>query len=68
MTRTARAYTLWTNPMDERTTILDNVALTDADRIELKKAVDGLDETAMEERLRPFQTPVTSETLSQSVK
>jgi len=42
--------------------------LTEDDRHEMAKAVRAIDESALDERLRPFRTPPSSESFSRLIK
>ncbi len=64
----SKCYTLWTRPADAWTRVLDGVSFTDDIRPVVEKAIAELDETAIKERLKPYDTPVAQDTMSQLVK
>lgn len=68
MTDEPEGYTLWTRPSNTWTRVLDGVELTDEVRPLVEKAIEDLDETTIKERLKPYDTPVAQDTMSQFVK
>lgn len=67
MTEKSQTYTLWTIPLSEWSTPFSGVKLTEADEQDLIDFAKSLDNERLNERLRPFDTPVTTETLNNSV-
>ncbi len=68
MAKKRATHTLWTNPMDDWTRLFEGIEITD-NEVEraVESAVKGLNRTEIEERIKPYDTPVTSQTLSNSV-
>jgi len=64
----SKDYTLWTKPMDDWTPVLDGVTLTSDIISRMERAVQSMDESTLRRRLRPYDTPVTIEILSQIVE
>ena len=60
-------YTLWTIPKSEWSQLLKGVATEEENRHELVAFAKRLDDSRLSERLRPFDTPVTQDTLNGSV-
>ncbi len=60
-------YTLWTYP-SERRQPLDDVEVTEELRRRLEQVVANLSEDDIADRLQPYSTPVTQETMRQIVK
>jgi hypothetical protein len=58
----AIAYTLWTKPMSDWTRVLEGLEFTETVRQEIEKAIELLDDAELDERLKPYDTPVTQET------
>ncbi len=67
MANEGEAFTLWNRPMDNWTLILEETTVTQEMLRESASAQERLPPQELEERLKPFQTPVTEETLSQLV-
>ena len=61
-------YTLWTIPRSEWSQLpLRDIDISQADKDEMIAFAKTLDDSRLEERLRPFNTPVTQETLNKFV-
>ena len=61
-------YTLWTIPKSEWShSWLQDIELSQADKDELLAFAKTLDDSRLDEILRPFNTPVTQETLYKPV-
>lgn len=67
MAKKQKEYTLWTIPKSEWSQPPEGVDLSDKDREELVSFAKQLDDNRLKDRLRPFDTPVTQDTLSKSV-
>ena len=61
-------YTLWTIPKSEWShSWLQDIEFSQADKDELLAFAKTLDDERLKDLLRPFNTPVTQETLNKSV-
>ena len=60
-------YTLWNIPKSEWSEPLKDVELSAEEKKELASFAQGLDQDRLSDRLKPFDTPVTQDTLSKSV-
>lgn len=60
-------YTLWTIPRSEWSRPLRDLETTEEHRRVLISFAKQLDDERLNDRLRPFDTPVTQNTLNQSV-
>ena len=61
-------YTLWTIPKSEwSNSWLQDIEFSQADKDELLAFAKTLDDVRLKDLLRPFNTPVTQETLNKSV-
>ena len=60
-------YTLWTIPKSEWSHPLQGVEPSKDDREKLISFARDLDDNRLNDRLRPFDTPVTQDTLNKSV-
>ena len=61
-------YTLWTIPKSEWThSWLQNIKFSQADKDEMLAFAKTLDDSRLDELLRPFNTPVSQETLNKPV-
>ncbi len=58
-----KKYTLWIKPYELWTPVLDGIEFTDEVQTVMEKAITELDETSFEERLKSYNTPVTSFTM-----
>jgi hypothetical protein len=67
MAESRRRYTLWNIPKAEWSEPFKGVQLTEEDKKELTSFAEQLDQEKLNDRLRPFDTPVTQETLSKPV-
>lgn len=68
MAKTKSTHTLWTNPKAEWTRLFEGVQVTDQQVIDaVESAVHNLDPAEVKKRVKPYETPVTNETLSKSV-
>jgi hypothetical protein len=67
MAKRKAKYTLWTIPKSEWSEPLKGINLSEKDRDELIKFARDLNDERLKDRLRPFDTPVTQDTLSKSV-
>ena len=67
MAKKSKKYTLWTIPKSEWSQPMEGVELNKEDRDELVSFARQLDDKKLSDRLRPFDTPVTQETLNKSV-
>jgi len=68
MTGKKAKYTPWTIPESDWTPVLEGVTIDAEMRQELADAVKQFDSTELEERLRAYDTQVSNETMSKSVK
>ena len=67
MTTSRSKYTLWTIPKSEWSQLpLPGIEISEADKQELISFAKNLDDERLKERLRPFETPVTQDTLYKS--
>jgi len=60
-------YTLWNSPMENWTNILEGVEVTNEMEQAIQRAAKHIDRDQIEDRLKPFQTPVTEKTMSQLI-
>ena len=60
-------YTLWTIPKSDWSQPMQSIETIEENREELVSLAKQLDDTRLNDRLRPFDTPVTQDTLNQSV-
>lgn len=67
MSNSKTIYTLWTIPRSSWSHILENVTLSEEDKKKLIEFANQLDDNRLEDRLQPYNTPVTETTLSKSV-
>lgn len=67
MAKSKAKYTLWTIPKSEWSDSLKDIELSQADKDEMLAFAKTLDDSRLDERLRPFNSPVTQETLNKSV-
>ena len=68
MTESKAKYTPWTIPKSAWSySPLQDMKISPADEEELIAFAKTLDDERLKERLRPFDTPVTQETLNQPV-
>jgi hypothetical protein len=67
MTKEGDVFTLWNNPMEHWTKILEETTVTREMLQETTQTRQLVDSQALEERLKPFQTPITESTMSQLV-
>jgi hypothetical protein len=67
MTNEANTFTLWNQPMENWTRILEKITVTQEMLQESANAQEHVAPQELEKRLKPFQTAVTVETLSQLV-
>ncbi len=67
MTKKSERYTLWTIPKSEWSHPMRGVTLDDQDQRELIAFAKRLEDERLSDRLRPFDSPVTQDTLSKSV-
>lgn len=68
MTDNSEDYTLWTKPMNAWTRVLNGAEFTDEVRSVAETAIAELDETNIKERLKPYDTTMAQDTMSQYVK
>lgn len=61
-------YTPWNIPHEDWTPVLAGVEIDDATRQELTDAVKNFDKSELDERLRAYETKVSNETMSKSIK
>ncbi len=61
-------YTPWTIPQSDWSSVLDQVNIDSDTRQELVDAIKQFDRTALNERVRAYETQVTNETMSKLVK
>ena len=61
-------YTPWNIPQSDWTPVLEGVEINEATRQELTDAVKNFDNTELDERLRAYDTKVSNETMSKSIK
>ncbi len=61
-------YTPWTIPQTDWTPILEGIEIDEATRQELAEAVRRFDTSELDKRLRTFDTTVSNETMSKSIK
>ena len=65
MAKSKAKYTLWTIPKSEwSNSPLRDIKISPADEEEMIAFAKTLDDSRLDERLRPFNTPVTQETLN----
>ncbi|MBI4005734.1 MAG: hypothetical protein HY356_03600 [Gammaproteobacteria bacterium] len=67
MAKRKAEYTLWTIPKSAWSQPLKGVELSKKDQDELVSFAKQLKDERLKDRLRPFDTPVTQDTLSKSV-
>ena len=61
-------YTLWTIPKSEWSHLpLQDIEISEAEKNEMISFAKELDDERLKDRLRPFDTPVTQDTLNKSV-
>jgi len=68
MTQKKAKYTPWTIPQSDWTPVLTGVEIDEETRQELTEAVRDFDKSDLDERLRAYDTKVSNETMSKSVK
>lgn len=61
-------YTLWTNPMENWTQAFEGVTITTAIEDAVQKELKKVNDKKIEERTKPYMTPVTSAVLSKTVE
>jgi hypothetical protein len=66
--RKKEKYTVWTNPMENWNRAFDNVTITPAVEKAVEKQLKKVDSKKIAERAKAFTTPVTSDTLSKTVR
>ena len=60
-------YTLWTIPKSEWSHLpLQDIEISEVDKNEMISFAKKLDDERLNDRLRPFDTPVTQDTLNKS--
>ena len=68
MSKSKAKYTLWTIPKSEWSNLsLQDKEISDAEKEEMILFAKKLDDKKLNKRLRPFNTPVTQDTLNKSV-
>ena len=68
MSKSKAKYTLWTIPKSEWSRLpLRDKAISDAERQRIIEFAKDLKDERLSDRLRPFDMPVTQDTLSKSV-
>ena len=68
MSKSKVKYTLWTIPKSEWSHLpLQDIEISEADKKEMISFAKELDDERLNDRLRPFDTPVTQDTLNKSV-
>ena len=68
MSKSKAKYTLWTIPKSEWSHLpLQDKEISDAEKEEMILFAKKLDNKKLNKRLRPFDTPVTQDTLNKSV-
>ncbi len=68
MSKSEAKYTLWTIPKSEWSQLpLQDNEISDAEKEEMILFAKNLDDKKLNKRLRPFNTPVTQDTLNKSV-
>lgn len=68
MSRDKVKYTLWNIPKSEWSHLpLLDLDISEADKEEMIRFAKELDDERLNDRLRPFNTPVTQDTLNQPV-
>ena len=68
MSKSKVKYTLWTIPKSEWSHLpLQDIEISEADKNEIISFAKELDDERLNDRLRPFDTPVTQDTLNKSV-
>ena len=68
MTTSKAKYTLWTIPKSEWThSWLQDIKISQTDKDEMLAFAKTLDDSRLDKLLRPFNTPVTQETLNKPV-
>lgn len=61
------AFTLWNNPMEQWTKILEGVTVTQEMLQEAAQTAEPVDSQDLEDRIKPFKTTISENTLSQLV-
>ena len=68
MSKSKAKYTLWTIPKSEWSNLpLHNKEISEAEKQRIIKFAKELKDERLNDRLRPFDTPVTQDTLNKSV-
>lgn len=68
MTNRKAKYTPWTIPQSDWTPVLEGVDINAAVLQELTDAVNNFDRSKLDKRLRAFDTSISNETMSKSIK
>lgn len=68
MTDRKAKYTPWTIPQSDWTPVLEGVDINDEVRQELSEAVKNFDRSELDKRLSAFDTSISNETMSKSIK
>lgn len=68
MTNRKVKYTPWTIPQSDWTPVLEGVVIDEETHQELTDAVKSFDRSELDKRLSVFDTQVSNETMSKSVK
>lgn len=67
MTKEGDVFTLWNNPIEHWTKILEDVTVTQEMLQEAAQTAEPIDSKALEDRIKPFKTTISENTLSQLV-
>ena len=67
MAKKRATHTLWTNPMGDWTRLFEGVEITEDNLNQAVNAIKEQDREDIDEKVKPFDTPVTNMTLSKSV-
>ena len=67
MAKKRATHTLWTNPMGDWTRLFEGVEITEDNLNQAVNAIKEQDREDIDEKVKPFDTPVTNKTLSKSV-
>lgn len=68
MNNSKAKYTPWTIPQSDWTPVFEGVDINDEVRQELTEAVKNFDRSELDKRLRAFDTSISNETMSKSIK
>ena len=61
-------YTLWTKPKEDWTPVLKGIQPSEDIFDAMNRAAMSVDDSAIKEQLKAYDTPVTAETLSQIIE